>query len=189
MGDSNRHEVTRLLSRYGDGEAQCLDEVFVLVYDELQRMARGQLGRSSMGAHLETDALVNEAYVKLVRGKTQQLSDRKHFFAVASRAMRQIVVDLYRSSQTAKRDGQMVSMTKAGAELLEAQDPERMLAVHQALEKLAAHNQDLVDTLDMACFGGLSTEEIAELTGCTVRTVQRKLQRARSWLGLFMSED
>ena len=182
------HEITVLLQRYGDGEAHCLDDVFALVYDELNLIARRQLDRSGVGRNVETSALVNEAYEKLVRGKTQRLQDRRHFFAVASRAMRQIVVDMYRTAQTAKRNADVVSITQAGSQLLELEDPEQIIAINQALEKLAEHSQDLVDTLDMACFAGLTNEQIAELTGCTVRTVQRKLQRARSWLVHFMGE-
>lgn len=185
---SAMHEITHLLRRYAEGEPACFDRAFALVYDELERMARGQLGRSGVGEHLESAALVNEAYEKLARGKPQQLQDRKHFFAVASRAMRQIIVDMYRAARTAKRDAELVSITHAQGHLLELEDPEQILAAHQALERLAEHNQDLVETLDMALFGGFSTEEIAELTGCTVRTVQRKLQRARTWLAHFMKE-
>ena len=185
---SDEHQITALLQRYREGDAQCLNEVIALVYDELRQIARRQLGRSNVGRHVETTALVNEAYEKLVRGKTQQLKDRRHFFAVASRAMRQIVVDMYRAEQTAKRGGDVVSITQTAGQLLELENPEQLLAVHQALEKLAEHSQELVETLDMACFGGLTTDEIAELTDCNVRTVQRKLQRARSWLVHFMTQ-
>ena len=187
--EQDEHQITALLQRYGEGDAESLNQVVVLVYDELRQIARKQLGRSNVGQHVETTALVTEAYEKLIRGKTQQLRDRRHFFAVASRAMRQIVVDTYRADRAAKRGGDAVSVTQTASQLLDLEDPERLLAVHQAIEKLAEHSQDLVETLDMACFGGLTTEQIAELTDCNVRTVQRKLQRARSWLAHFMDRE
>ena len=184
----DEHQITALLQRYSDGDRQSLDDVVVLVYDELRLIAHRHLGRSNVGQHVETTALVNEAYEKLVRGKTQRLHDRRHFFAIASRAMRQIVVDMYRADQAAKRGGGNVSITQTASQLLDVENPEQLTAVHEALEKLAEHSRDLVETLDMACFGGLTTEEIADLTDCNIRTVQRKLQRARSWLVHFMSQ-
>lgn len=186
---SEAQGVTVLLRRYSSGEAECLGEVVGLVYEELHRIAQRQLRRSSVGARLEATVLVNEAYEKMVLGKTQDVQDRRHFFAIASRVMRQIVVDLYRARGTAKRGAGAEIVTLTSGHLQELSDPEQLVAVHQALEKLAAHSQDLVDTLDMACFGGLSTEEIAELTECNVRTVQRKLQRARTWLVHFMNHS
>ena len=182
-----QHEVTALLRRYSEGDVECLKDVISIVYGELRHIARKQLRRSVVGRQVETTALVNEAYEKLVRGKIQHLQDRRHFFAVASRAMRQIVVDMYRSAQAAKRGAGVVSLSQTGSDLLSLEDPEQVLSVHQALEKLAEHSQDLVETLDMACFGGLSNEQIAQLSGTNVRTVQRKLKRAKSWLVHFMT--
>ena len=183
------NEITALLRRYGEGEQACLGEVIELVYDELRRLARHQLRRSSVGQQLDATVLVNEAFEKLVRGKTQRLEDRRHFFAIASRAMRQVVVDQYRANAAAKRGAGAVFVTLDTSAVQELEEPEQLVAVHQALEKLGEHSPDLVATLDMACFGGLSPQEIAELTDCNVRTVQRKLQRARAWLVHFMAEE
>ncbi len=181
------HEVTELLQRYGDGQSACLDEVVVLVHDELRRIARQQLRRSSAGGHLETAVLVNEAYEKLARGRAQPFRDRRHFFAVASRAMRQIVVDLYRAGRTAKRGGKAPLVTLSSQlSVAQLDDPEQIVAVHQALDRLAEHDPELVEVLEMTCFGGLSNQEVAELSGCTVRTVERKLRRAQTWLSVFL---
>lgn len=188
VGSPEAREVTALLRRYSSGEAECLGEAVALVYDELHRIARRQLYRSSVGARIEPTVLVNEAFEKLVVGKTQDLQDRRHFFAIASRVMRQIVVDIYRARGRVKRGAEAEVVTLTSGHLQELSDPEQLFAVHQALEQLSAHSQELVETLDMACFGGLSTEEIAKLTNCNVRTVQRKLQRARTWLVHFMNQ-
>ncbi len=177
-----------LLRRYAEGKSESLNEVVALVYDELRQMAHQHLRRSQIGQHVDTTVLVHEAYEKLLQGKTQQLQDRRHFFAVASRAMRQIVVDMYRADRAAKRGGGAISVTLTGSQMLELDSPEQLVTVHQALETLAEHNRELVETLDMACFGGLSNEQIAELSDCNVRSVQRKLQRAQTWLTHFMSQ-
>lgn len=181
-------DVTALLRRYGAGELDCLGEAVAMVYGELHRIAARHLRRASGGPQLEATVLVNEAFEKLVRGKTQRLQDRRHFFAIASRAMRQVVVDDFRARATAKRGADAVFVTLTSSQVHGPDDPERWVAVHEALEQLAEHNPDLVEVLDMACFGGLSNEEIAELTRCTLRTVQRKLKRAQVWLAHFMVE-
>lgn len=188
-GQPGAHEVTALLQRYAQGQSESLNDVVALVYEELHQLARQQLRRSRVGQHVQTTVLVHEAYEKLVQGKIQDLRDRRHFFAVASRAMRQIVVDTYRADNAAKRGGGAPPVTLTVSHLLDMDKPEQLVAVYEAIDKLAGHSEDLVETLDMSCFGGLSNEQIAELTGCNVRTVQRKLQRARSWLMHFMAQD
>lgn len=181
-------DVTALLRRYAEGQSESLGDVVALVYSELRQIAHNHLRRSNVGQHVETTVLVHEAYEKLLQGKTQHLQDRKHFFAIASRAMRQIVVDTYRADLAAKRGGGAIAVTLTASQLLELDGPEQLVAVDEALEQLAAHNQDLAESLDMACFGGLTNAQIAELTGDNVRTVQRKLQRAQTWLTHFMSQ-
>lgn len=185
-GGTTSSPVTTLLRRYSEGHRESLGQAVALVYDELHKIARRQLGRSSVP--VDATVLVNEAFEKLVRGQTQNVQDRRHLFAIASRAMRQIVVDHHRASGAAKRGQGAVFVTLTSHQIQGLEDPEQWVAVHQALEKLAEHSQDLVETLDMACFGGLSNQEIAELTGSNLRTVQRKLQRARTWLAHFMVE-
>lgn len=180
------HQVTRLLSDYRGGAASSLDQVFALVYQELRGLARQQLRRSSVANQVNTTVLVHEVYEKLVVGQPQHPRDRRHFFAIASRAMRQIVVDMYRSSQSAKRGGGALVVTTSVDSIVDGTDPERLYAVAQALTKLAAEDQQLADLVDLSCFGGLSNEEIAQLEGTTVRTVQRRIKRAQGWLAHFM---
>lgn len=160
-----------------------------IVYQELKRIARGQLRRSGVGQHLQTTALVHEAYVKLTAGQQQDYQSRRHFLAVASRAMRQIVVDTYRSQSAAKRGGDQEPVPLIDAGLVDATNPDLMMRFGQAVETLAEQDASLAEVLDLACFAGLETSEIAELTESTVRTVQRKLARAKAWIDFMMDPD
>lgn len=174
--------VTRLLRSYADGSDQSLNEVIPIVYRELKSLARAQLRRSGMRERMQTTVLVHEAYEKLVMGQTQNANDRRHFFAIASRAMRQIVVDAYRAEGAVKRGGGAVPEALHTAQLIDFDKPENVLRFDQAIHQLAAANRELAELIDLSCFAGLSNAEIAELTGATVRTVQRKLARARAWI-------
>ena len=185
MSGSNTAPITQLLKDYANGACCSLDAVVEVVYGELRTIARQQLRRSSAG--LETTALVHEAYEKLLLGQTQTVHDRRHFFAIAARAMRQIVVDTYRAENAAKRGDGAMAVTLAEQDFLNADDPVELTAVHEALETLAQRDSELAETVDLACFAGLSTEEIADLQDTTVRTVQRRLARARAWLGELMA--
>lgn len=186
---SSAADITALLQQYASGGEEALGDVVSLVYDELRRLAHGQLARSGERRHIDTTVLVHEAYEKLVQGKTQRFEDRAHFFAIASRAMRQLVVDSYRARNTAKRGGDLQWVTATSLDVPELTSPERLLAVNQALERLAQEDESLVALLDMACFGGLTTEQMAEVTAQTVRSVQRKLKRAQLWLSHFLADE
>lgn len=183
-----RGDVTRLLDAYANGRDQALNEAIPLIYQELKALARAQLRRSDVRGQMQTTALVHEAYEKLVLGRTQTASSRYHFLAIASRAMRQIVVDTYRASQAAKRGGGAVAEVLSTNELVDLGDPARVLQFDEAMENLAAESQELAEIIDLSCFAGLSNQEIAELTGTNVRTVQRRLQRAQAWIGHFLDE-
>ena len=182
-------DVTQLLEKYANGAERSLDQVVAIVYEELHGLARQQLRRSGVGRHVQTTVLVHEAYEKLVAGQTLRVHDRRHFFAIASRAMRQIVVDTYRAESAAKRGGGAVQLTMSVNDIVDIAEPERLMLLNQALEALADQNEDLAEVVDLTCFGGLTNEEIAELTDTTVRTVQRKVKRARAWLAHFMEID
>lgn len=180
-------EITRLLKEYSDGQAQSFDQAVAILYRELRSLARQQLRRSGM-KQVHTTLLVHEAYEKLSSGQVQQLNDRRHFFAIAARAMRQIVVDSYRSEQAAKRGGGLHVVTLTENSLVDSSDPESIIAVDQAMQNLGSRDPELAEMVDLSCFGGLSNTEIAEMTETTVRTVQRKLKRAQTWLAYFMEQ-
>ena len=180
--------VTRLLRAYADGSEQSLNEVIPIVYRELKSLARAQLRRSGVRERMQTTVLVHEAYEKLVQGQTQDANDRRHFFAIASRAMRQIVIDAYRAEGAVKRGGGVAPEALSTAQLIDFDRPEDVLRFDQAMQQLAAANRELAELIDLSCFAGLSNSEIANLTGATVRTVQRKLARARAWIGHFLDD-
>lgn len=181
-------DVTRLLRSYADGGAESFNELIPIVYRELKTIARGQLRRSGIAAQVQTTMLVHEAYEKLLKGQTQHANDRRHFYAIAARAMRQIIVDTYRSENSAKRGGGIGPGTLLTSDMVDLDSPDSLLNFDQALERLAAENEDLAEVVELSCFAGQSNQEIADLTGANLRTVQRKLVRAQAWLTTFLEQ-
>ena len=182
-------QVTELLQNYAKGDRASLNAAVPLVYEELKRLARAQLRRSSAGQQLQTTLLVHEAYEKLVLGQTQEPVDRSHFFAIAARAMRQIVVDQYRSAQAAKRGGGALPATLETQMLADGVGPQALLSYDRALTRLASDSPELGEVIELTTFGGFTPAEVAELTGTTVRTVQRKIARARAWMSQYLDAD
>ena len=175
-------DVTALLRRAEEGDGEALDRVFPLIYRELQRIARAQLGRERAGHTLEPTALVSEAYLKLANRPPSGAENRAHFVAVAARAMRQVLVDHARARAATKRGGGAAPLTLnedlAGAH----SDPADVLALDQALERLDELDTRLRRVVELRYFGGLQDEEIAQVLGVTRRTVQRDWVKARAWL-------
>jgi RNA polymerase sigma-70 factor (ECF subfamily) len=174
-------EITALLEALRSGDRSALDRLCPLVYSELRARAHRQLNRTRPGDTLSTTALVHEAYLKLTDSAHQSYQDRVHFFAVASRAMRQIVVDHARSAMAAKRGAGLV--TALDPDLLP--DPGRareLVALDDALGELERLDERLARTVELRFFGGLSVEETAEALGISPRTVKRDWRRARAFL-------
>lgn len=184
--DEGAGQVTRLLKDYAEGDPNALSNAIPIVYQELKMLARKQLSRSQVGHHLQTTALVHEAFEKLTSGQVQHYQSRRHFFAIASRAMRQIVVDAYRAQTAAKRGGDQDPLPLLDIDLVDTDNPALMVQFGQAMEQLAERDESLAEVLDLACFAGLGTQEIAELTDTTVRTVQRKIARAKAWIDYML---
>jgi RNA polymerase sigma factor (TIGR02999 family) len=185
---SDPQTITQLLHQCRDGEAGSFDELVPLVYDDLRRIARGQLARWRPGQTLNTTALVHESYGKLARSSELDWNDRSHFFAVAARAMRSIIVDYARSLFADKRSGIKVSI-----DLVELADDgparaEQVLAVDQLLEKLERLDEDMARIVECRFFAGYTLDETADYLGIARRTVQRKWQRARAWLAALGQE-
>ena len=175
-------DITELLIAHGGGAKGALSKLVPLVYNDLRRIARGQMRGQGRGASLDTGALVHEAYVKLVDQQKAGWNDRRHFFAVAAMAMRQIVVDHARRRSRQKRGGGEAAVT-----LDDPMDPagrslEDVLALDQALERLSEIDQRLVRVVECRYFAGLSEQETAEALDVSVRTVQREWFKARAWL-------
>jgi RNA polymerase sigma factor (TIGR02999 family) len=177
-------EITDLLAAHRAGDGEAFSRLVPLVYEDLRRIARRSL-RGGRGARtIDTTALVHEAYLKLVDQTRAAWQDRNHFFAVAARAMRQILVDEARRKAAAKRGGGAVTLAleedRHGAAL--AVDAERLLAIDEALESLATLDPRLPRVVECRFFAGYTDEETAGALGVSMRTVQRDWMRARAWL-------
>jgi RNA polymerase sigma factor (TIGR02999 family) len=179
-------EVTQLLRAAAGGERTAVDRVFELVYGELRRIAGHQRRAVASSSTLDTTALVHEAYLKLSRNQSWSARDRSHFFALASRAMRQILVDGARRKGAAKRGAEAGPLLELDAIRLASPEFERaaedLLALDQALEKLSGLDVELARLVEFRFFAGLSVEEIAELTGVSSSTVKRSWRTARAFL-------
>jgi RNA polymerase sigma factor (TIGR02999 family) len=173
-------DITALLTALREGDRDALDRLFPLVYRELHDRAHRQLARRRPGETLSTTALVHEAYLKLTDSAHQTYNDRVHFFAVASRAMRQILVDYARRSTAAKRGGYPVSLDPDAIG-----DPGRaedLLALDEALTQLERLDERLARIVELRFFGGLSVEETSDALAISPRTVKRDWRKARAFL-------
>ena len=178
----NRGDVTQLLGRLRQGDSQAFDELYPLVYSELRRVARRQLGRERPGHTLTTAALVNEAYLKMADHGANPAEDRTHFFRIAARAMRQILVDHARRKNAEKRGGDWHKTSLDDKQFGVNARPEEMLALDESLDRLEKVDPRLRQLVEYRFFGGMTETEIAELLGVTTRTVQRDWAKARAWL-------
>ena len=178
-------DVTRLLSAWTGGDQQALDQLMPLVYSELHRIARRHWGGQPQGHTLEPTALIHEAYLKLVSRGEKTFESRNHFFALASMAMRQILVNHAEASLAAKRGGdqQTVSLDDVQPVVEEAKE---VLALHDALNRLAKIDPRKSRVVELRYFGGLSIEEAAGALGISTITVTRDWQTARAWLAREM---
>jgi RNA polymerase sigma factor (TIGR02999 family) len=174
-------EVSRLLVDWGNGNQAALDELIPLVHDELRRLAGRYMRRENQGHTLQTSALVNEAYMRLVDQKSVHWQNRAHFFGVAAQLMRRILVDHARSRSRAKRGGgaQQVSLVDQAAVSKEVAE---VIALDDALTNLAEMDLRKSQIVEMKFFGGLTTEEVAEVLKVTPRTVEREWRKAKAWL-------
>ena len=175
-------EITERLVALRDGDAAALNHLVPLVYDRLRALAHARLAGRPPGASLDTTALVHEAYLKLVDQSRAEYRDRSHFFAVAATAMRQIVVDRARRRGAAKRGGELRLASLGTDAPGVAARAEEILAVHEALDRLASIDDRLVKMVELRFFAGLSIEEAAEVLGIDARTVNRDWRVARALL-------
>jgi RNA polymerase sigma factor (TIGR02999 family) len=174
--------ITQLLRKCRAGDETSLDALIPLVYEDLKRLARIQLAKWRPGQTLDTTALVHESYSRLARAEGLDWADRGHFYAVAAKAMRQIVVDYARSLFARKRSGVRVNIDLGRLPDDGPARAEQVAAVDQLLDKLAALDESLVEVVECRFFAAYTLDETAEVLGMSRRTVQRKWQRARAWL-------
>ena len=177
------HNVTALLRAWSQGDAAALDELFPVVYDELHRQAERFMRAQPAGHTLETTALVHEAYLRLVGQEGVEWQNRAHFFGVAGKAMRCVLVDHARARRAAKRGGAARRVTLGGAAAAAEKEPAvDVLALHEALTMLAEVDSGLASLVELRYFAGLGIEETAKVLGVSPATVKRQWQVARAWL-------
>ncbi len=174
--------VTELLIAWSAGDADALEKLAPLVYDQLHRSARRYIAGERPGHPLQATALVNEAYLRLVESQRMDWQNRAHFFAVSSQLMRRILVDFARSSRSEKHGGNLKHIALDEALAVGGNPDADLVALDDALTGLAAMDSRKAQVVEMRFFGGLSEQEIAEVLKVSVDTVQRDWKSARAWL-------
>ncbi len=177
-----QQQVTQLLDEWRNGDKGALERLIPLVQPELQRLAHRYMSRERPGHTLQTTALLNDAYLELSDKTHPQWQNRSHFFAVAAQLMRRIMVDHARQRQALKRGGGALRVTLNDSLVSAEARSAELLALDEAMEKLAAFDQRKADVVEMRYFGGLTMEEIADVMKIHVNTVMRDWKAARAWL-------
>jgi len=175
-------EITRLLVAWGDGDQSALDKLVPLVQSELHRLAHHYMGRERPGHTLQTSALVNEAYIRLIDWKNVRWQNRAHFFGVSAQLMRRILVDFARERHYLKRGGGalQVSMSEAAAFAMDKEAD--LVALDEALVELSEMDRRKAQVVELRFFGGLSVNEVAEVLKISEETVMRDWRLAKVWL-------
>jgi RNA polymerase sigma factor (TIGR02999 family) len=182
MATRSSQGITQLLERWSQGDEEALDQLMPLVYDELHRLAGAYL-RSERREHtLQPTALVNEAYLKLVRQRNIQWQNRAQFFGVAAQLMRRILVDHARANYAEKRGGDRVNVSLKNIGAFGTQPTTDVLALHDVLNRLAEIDPDQSRIVELRFFGGLTIEEAAEVMQVSHSTVEREWKIAKAWL-------
>ena len=181
MAAASPQDITELLLAWSEGNQDALDSLTPLVYGELHRLAHHYMAGERTGHTLQSTALVNEAYLRLVKTSRMRWQNRAHFFAVSAQLMRRILVDFARSRQYSKRGGNspMVSLDAAPIAVAECSE---LVALDDALSALAAVDPRKVQVVELRFFGGLTVEETAEVLKVSAETVMRDWKLARIWL-------
>jgi RNA polymerase sigma factor (TIGR02999 family) len=182
MPAADPHEVTQLLGDWSRGNAGALEKLAPLVYEELRRLAHRYMQGQRPDHTLQTTALVNEAYLRLADQKKPSFTNRSHFFAVAAKAMRHILVDQAKAAQRQKRGGGAAKVELDEAALVSPERPKAILDLNDALERLATLDSRKAQVVELSYFGGLKQEEIAEVLKISIVTVRRDWVFAKSWL-------
>ena len=174
-------DVTRILNAAAQGDSGAASELLPLVYEELRRLAAAKMASENPGQTLQATALVHEAWLRLTGDENRKWNDRTHFFAAAAEAMRRILVDNARRKRAQRHGGgqQRVELTDVA---LAAPNDDQILAVNEALEKLAAQDKQKAELVKLRYFVGMTIEEAAEVLGISAPTVKRHWTYARAWL-------
>ena len=177
-----RGEVTQLLIAFRDGEREAFDRLVPLLYDDLRRVARGQLRRGRPGQTLDTTGLVHEVYLKMADQERLDARDREHFLAIAACAMRQVVIDAARLKLAKRRGGGVPPIPLDEAPPIAIEQARWLIDLDRAMERLEAIDERMARVVECRFFAGLTEEETAGALRTSLRTVQRDWKRARAWL-------
>ena len=189
MPATSQQQVTQLLCDWRSGDRTALEKLIPLVQPELQRLAHRYMSRERPGHTLQTTALLDDAYLHLSDKTHPQWQNRAHFFAVAAQLMRRIMVDHARQRRALKRGGEAVRIALDESLVAGGTRSEELLALDEALEKLATFDKRKAEVVEMRYFGGLTMEEIAEVLKIHVNTVTRDWRAARAWLFATLSGE
>ncbi len=189
MVNGSVNQITLLLVDWSKGDETALEQLMPLVYEELRQMARQYMKKQPSGHTFQTTELIHEAYLKLAGNENANWQNRAHFFGVASKAMRHILVDIARSKQRNKRGGQVDKITLEDNLVASHQRPDEIVRLDDALTLLARVDERKSRVVEMKFFGGLNIEEISEILKISPKTVKRDWQFSRSWLLRELSKE
>ncbi len=182
MNQNNSHQISQLLSDWSNGDRTALDELMPLVYGELRRMARRHMSGQPSGHTFQTTELIHEAYMKLAGQKDRNFKNRSHFFGVAAKAMRHILVDYARSKSRQKRGGWQEKITLTEGLNKSEDRTDDIVALDEALNRLAGIEERKASVVELKYFGGMTFNEIGETLKISEKTAQRDWRLARMWL-------
>jgi RNA polymerase sigma factor (TIGR02999 family) len=189
MGVELQHEVTQILHDWSGGDADAPERLMPFVYDELRRLARSFLARERGSHTLQPTALVNEAYLRLVDQTRVNWQNRAHFYGIAARMMRRVLIDHARAHATEKRGGATIHLSLDDVQVSIEERATSFVALDEALERLEQMDERKCKVVEMRFFGGLTDQEIADVLGVTTRTVLRDWKKARLWLYRELSQN
>ena len=175
-------ELTVILERLDQGDPHAANELLPLVYDELRKLAAQKMARETAGQTLQATALVHEAWLRLGGDDQPEWQNRAHFFSAAAEAMRRILIDNARRKKYVRHGGGAERVNLDSLELAASMDDEQLLALHEALDQLAAHDAQKAELVKLRFFAGLTNEQTAKLLGVSEPTVKRHWAYARAWL-------
>lgn len=181
-GQTDTQAVTQLLAKWSEGDEHALEKLAPLVYEELLRLAHHYMSAQRPDHTLQTTALVNEAYLRLAEQSRPSFTNRAHFFAVAAKAMRQILVNHAKALQRQKRGGNAAKVELEKAALVSPEPSRQILDLNEALERLATVDSRKAEVVELRYFGGLKQDEIAEVLKISSVTVRREWVFAKAWL-------
>ena len=174
--------ITELLIDWGDGNADALEQLFPLVEKELHRLAHHYMRRMSPGNTLQTTALINETYIRLVDQNKVQWQNRAHFFGIAASMMRRFLLNYIRDNKRQKRGGNLIKLALEDATMITDEKSDELLALEEALCALAEFDERKAQVVELKYYGGLTVDEIAEVLKVSVITVNRDWNMAKAWL-------